>query len=688
MPTYQTVAPTAVNTHEAEISQYQVQATVLYTLLTANQQTVQNICDCLQVPPPDTQTSTAANALSYANICIAAASAVGNPIPSTVFENAQAAVQSKLSIGNQTTSTNLTTMADQNVAQLARNNVLTQVNAIEAFISQANAAGFRTPANPFNAIAQLNSTRGLTFTPLAIPSATADQIITDIGTLLGLLAKQASGQVQFSDQTPLAAQLSSFEISLAGFGGSGNPQTDLAQFLPSLDSIQNAQAQAALSVLDFTKRLPQMLFTIDYAPDGPIKGSIVCWKVISDATGYVLKRHSIFENTDVSFTLTNDDLNASYPNIEDYVNTWGLKFYDNINENQVYAYLDATVDPNQYYLYTITAYQIQKTLQGSVFERPAGTVQAHFSNTVTATPGSSPYPALAQIVLGDSSYDWILAGLNIQASIDRKDPTTTTRKYSYINADLSFLVQQMTSNLFVQPKPGDLNQLVQDITNGISTYGLSQTIQELLNGTGIFYYFEGLDPTDSAYFSNVTSTDPSQSNLMAGIVAAIDPSTAVCDLQALTTNLNNVINGVSSSPTGFSPITQAQPQEIDVPPGGGQSSETPNLETLGSTSTTADLTTYDGLSLFIRTIRVVANASPNRGTPMATFGVPSSGSLITDPSLLTQGKTSSSSSKKQTSSSGQNNTAGQSSNSSSSTSAPSNSSTPNQPKLWRNDWWA
>lgn len=522
----------------------------------------------------------------------------------------------------------------RNGAMEARNNVFDVVNRVNAFIARAQNAGFAPPNNPFTIIANLNAGRaGLT--AINIDSTLSSQIITDIGLYIDLLKAENEGKIDLNKNVNHAAQLSSPHTSFDGLGGSGDPAVDLMQFLPDLDLLKEQKALRTLQALDFSKRVPKIIFTANYAPEGIVKGGIVGWQKIPDASGYIVKRKNIFDNKEVAYIISNDELKVRWEHIKDYVKAWILTFYDNVDQNNVMAFLDGGVEPNAYYTYKIQAYQTRKENKGTIFNvatTPFKTIDPRNIREQFAqiegegSESISPYPVLAQLILGNAQYDWVLAGVNVRASIARGDSRTDTRRYSYVTAQLPFLLDQMEREKLVFPK--NVSDIVQNVTDSISQFGVMQTIQEVVQETGVMYYFEGKDPKENVYFTKVDVIDEDGSGFLSSVVAAVDPETATMDLRTLATNLPKLLAGGTVSPKDTldranRSIKHTEPSEIEIPQEAnqpnGQNSEDEvqflrKLDNIDKEQ--VDLTTFDGISKFIRTIRIFSDIGPHRGAPV------------------------------------------------------------------------
>lgn len=544
-------------------------------------------------------------------------------------------------------------VAVRNASMQARNNVFDFINRTSAFIAQASNQGLQPPDNPFVLISNIQAAReanakrvGNSGLGLSITSTDADTLVFNIGAYVDLLTAQSQGKLDLTKVTNVAAQINSFTLSMDGYGSGGNPATDLMRFLPSADEIRAQKDLELLSAFDFRKRQPKVVFTADFQPGDELQGMVIGWKKIPDASGYILKRRGVFDNTERSIQVSNKDLQMSMDHLRDYLNAHILTFYDTIDDTQVWAYLDNSCSPDQYYLYTVQAYQIQNDAKDQLFQVPtnpttlANTARSKVQSTLAQlaqqyygspnTDDINPWPIISLQLFGNSQFDWILAAVNGRASVNRNDSNLDTRRFSYLGARLSHLLDFMDRGLFVTPK--NVNDVVKAVTDSVNNFGVSQTIAEILHETGILYYFEGTEQPNPAGLNRAGTLNVGTSPLLSGIIAAVDPETATLDLKTLGTNLPALLNNKGLA-TDRSSITglrlghaggtggnvHATPQEINVP----DPNVTNDTVTQGdvqylnqlpaSQNGIIDLTTYDGLSDLTRTIRLFADEGPNRG---------------------------------------------------------------------------
>jgi len=548
----------------------------------------------------------------------------------------------------------------RNAVNGCRNDIFDIANHVNSFIARAKSAGFIPKENPFLKIASFNINRP-GFSPVEITEDQSLQLIKDIKIYLQLIEEEASGRINIEAQN--SSQLSSATLSLSGFGGNADTSISLSNFLLNADDVKKQKAEEALSMFDFSKRLPKILFTAEWAPSGETKGTIVGWKKIFDASGYIVKRTSLFSGEVVMYAFTNDEMKADTDKLFEYVNTWILSFYDNIDPKSIVFFIDTNISVDCYYHYELQAYQLQNVLQGSLFNvdtsparistlqksdirnqlekldpdfiaqviarNAAGSAGSKSSSALSDT--ISPYPVLSHVLLGDSKYDWLLAALNIRQSVNRGDSKETTRNYSYLSAQLDFILSQASAGNFLLPKNNNVSEIMNRITDAIGKYGVTQVIEDILQETGALYFFDGKDPKNNVLFGSVDyigrfadklsvnyDSNKASSGLVAVVAAAIDPETATLDLRTLATNLPMLVSGEFVS-TKESLSNASVTTELEIPTRDKSSSNTEFLSKLGALDNgVVDLTTADGVGTFMRALRIMSDIGSSRGSPIVT----------------------------------------------------------------------
>ncbi|MHA2043957.1 MAG: hypothetical protein ACW99G_04145 [Candidatus Thorarchaeota archaeon] len=537
------------------------------------------------------------------------------------------------------------------VIRLQTNHVIDSVDEINSFVSRAKANGFSQPQNPLARIAKFNTTRAFVnnsgvnrigIFPNSLENTLANDLMFNLNILLDLVKKEKDGEIDFDNRSlttaGTAAQLSSYDISLDGYdidktGGSA----DLLSFLPDVDKIKRARVKASLGSLNFDDRIPRIVFTVNYDPDGISQGAIVGWKRIIDASGYVIRRHSVFDNEDVEFNFTNEDALSQYEAVKDYVNEWVLSFYDQIDDDMIFAFLDTEVVKHNFYTYHLEAIQKIRSSNKFIFNIDSAVsplslialndiekeIRTHVKETVgkkynrTNVDSICPYPFLSRKLYGHDKFDWILAAMNVATSIERNDERSTVKEFSYLEANFSTIRRSISNGKFV--KPVDPNAIINNLKESISTFGVSQTLLEVITFTGLDVFFGKKQDNDNTFkrATDVYSDDDSTGISM--ILASIDIETATIDMSALVSNLLSITEGsvnkdeVDESTT-VSEISVPDEDETKVDTELEEDAED-SLQFVGNFEQGEDfldLTTFEGISEFIRTIRLFFDQNPNR----------------------------------------------------------------------------
>lgn len=557
------------------------------TPVTDNQSFVFDLLDVMQVPPTYVD-------FEYMRKCIRSAEKLRNPIRSSMLAGG---------------TSRLTELMLRSVAFDARNNVLDVVSRVGSYVSMVGRNVLFE--NPFSLIGQMNMSR-IGFQSVSLSVVLADEIVKNISLILDAVesADNASDTVRRG-----SAQLSSARISFDGLGGSSSPNTDILQFSPEISAVRENKSKELLSVFDFERRVPKILFTANYAPDGEERGSLIGWKRIADASGYVVTRRNIFDGDVLQFRLSNAQLIESIGNFKDYVETYVLSFYDDIDLASIFVLYDSEIEPNAFYTYTVQGFRTRRSKKGSVFYVPVSpgvsspAQRAELRRRMEILdPGAgpdtvSPYPILAQYFLGDSRFDWLLAGVNIRASVNRRDSREVTRSLSYLTAQMDFLFEQMQKNRFVVPK--DVSDVVHAVNDGIVIFGVSQILEELLRETGVLYHFDGLDPREDSNFDRVPLVQ--DDSFLSTVLSAADPETATIDIRVLSTNIAQRLNRLNAGRTS----------EIEIPSRNferriSHASEAQFAQSVEDNDFNADLTTFEGLGKFMRAIRLFSDLNSDR----------------------------------------------------------------------------
>ena len=493
-----------------------------------------------------------------------------------------------------------------NVANLAHTLVIEAVTQANAFVSLAASEGYEPPDNPYVYLSQ-HYPDPLSIDPTQIPDDVAVAIVANIVAINGLLAAYRSGEIDFTDHTEAAGQLSGLSVQISGLGGSGDAATDLAHLLPDADAIKERKAQDALGLSDFSKRKTKMLFSADYSPAGTRKGVLIGWKRDVDASGYRVDVHDVFKNTDWHVWLTNAQLDQTYSEMSDYVKQMVLSFKDDLAANDAYVHYVSDLPADSYFMASVQAYQDKIDPGVILFPLSPITIitHAYLSNVMARTQIFDPYAALAGYLLSNQSYDWVLAGLNTQYASSLQPPPTydVIRQYAFMSATEQFLygVNGQQGRGLVTYTAAGLDALKDAIKRNIALYGVNQVIYEILRITGALYFFENMDvpPNPDPVFTQAGKQDPVSSDFLASIMSSIDPETMLMDVSTLETNVATYMNAVnSSSPGELGPMPSAQTAVNIV------TSALPS-----PSDKSIDLTTFDGISVFMGVIKSIQQAT-------------------------------------------------------------------------------
>lgn len=473
-----------------------------------------------------------------------------------------------------------------------RNIVFDRVSAIGSVVVRAKDAGFVSPENPFVFISSLNIGREM-FGELSIDEDLAGRLVVTMRDLGALVNAELAGEISFVEDDASRAQLSSFTVSLGG-------AASLSELIPEPFKV--------LKSLDFVNRTPRILFTADYKPADRRLGAVVGWMRMPDASGYVVRRHDVFNDVDNALAVTNQQARDEYDRIREYVVKWVLSFYSSIDPDDIFAIVDTTPKRDSYHLYTVTAFQdasigrvLPFDVDVSVVSFSADQMFALRSELVAGRRSAvgtdiNPYPSISRKLYGTDEYDWVIAAMNVKASIARLDDISRVKKFSYFGSTLQFLEQELTAGNVVAPV--DVSKVISNIDDSIMSFGVSQTIMEIFDRSGILLFF-----TDQDAAADSIERD---SGMVASVLSSIDPETATVDPKILATN---VFGGIDlSSVMGRRSRSTAAVEEIDVVPRSTASDDvtSDDLAYAIDDSISADLidlTTAVGIGRLVRMLR-------------------------------------------------------------------------------------
>ncbi len=384
------------------------------------------------------------------------------------------------------------------------------------------------------------------------PRATEEEINSTIQSLKNgssLMKNVATKKIR-NDFSKFGSNLISSDMAFA-VAGAKQDATSIISYTANQEFIKRQREQDSKEASSFQELKPKILFTSDYVMNGKIKGNIICWKKVSKASGYLLKRINILSGKEISFTIFNEELNERFETIKQYVFSYLAPYYEMDNGNLL-GFLDETVHQNAFFYYKISAFQTFVYSKTAIFIAPVNKILKLTTsqlNELNLTDDIDIYSKLAKFYLSDENLDWLLAGINVRASIERRDNRSISRGFGYLELTKSFILEQMAVGKFVIP--ADYKTIEQIIKTQITTYGIVQVIKDLLLDSGLLYTFEGTDPSVDGDF-NKPQLPLNEDKFLGVLASAIDGETFVLDSKTLHTNLNKFLNSGISSDKNFS----------------------------------------------------------------------------------------------------------------------------------------
>lgn len=488
-------------------------------------------------------------------------------------------------------------MSDYQVAMMIRSIIVERIGKIHEVLKIGLSRGYLLPDSPFPLIEQFNAKRQF-FKKFTIPYNDQIRMVNAGADLSEITKAYEEGRITF-ERKP-AAQLASYEISVDGMSQqSGDPLADILGYQPDGDYIKRKRALDSLAKLDFSKRKPYVLFTLQN-PKGDV---VICWSKMRDAAAYSISRRDVFYGISLpEIVVENNELEKSTKDLlQDERFFQALSFYDWTSSRDVFAIADDSVESDTLYSYNISALQKKAPASPFIFDvqvnsllfspsllKSANDALAKEAQVFGREASSmSPYPAISQAVYGDSSYGWVIAGCNILSSIRRADTVDDIRSNSYIGATTERLfAEAQAGRLFI---PSDLSSVQQNVEAAIATYGISQTILSILDGVGITQFVSGKDDPNG-----IQTTQQSIENSTGGlsrILSAIDPETATLDPKLI------VVSGQTNSSRNTS---------IQVKDSSDGIATFDEIVEAGI----IDLTTYTGISRLMQLLRTVYDFYP------------------------------------------------------------------------------
>lgn len=526
------------------------------------------------------------------------------------------------------------------VIRAATNNVLNSINEIENFIIRAKDSGFLPPSNPlleitnkinkFRSFKKTQSSNKSFLTTVFFGEQFYDDLVFNLNLYLNFVEAEKGTLNKENLNNLRPSQISSYKLNLTPYKNStGNIAVDLMSYLPNIDLIKRKRFRDSLAFLDFSKRKPEIVFTLSYEPFEKEKGVIVAWKKIIDSSGFILKRKNIFTEDVVERVFTSLSLEDVDEKIKNYIIRWVGEYYKNLDINDLNFILDEDIEKNQYYKYSLISYQNVKTKSDSVFNTEI--VQMNFSsaqlkqveknildkiktsfteNNDFDVDDLSPYPFLSDIFYGTDKFDWILAAVNTKLLIELNYSSSDVRKSTYIGARFSFIKNLIEQNIFYRPE--SITTVQNNITESIKTFGIAQTLQDVIENLGLYMYFGAKENYGQRTFKKASATvEDIEFTSLDKILASIDPATSTVDIKNLLYNISLTFGEGESIDDVLSEPKEITVQDSNDVVADGRFQFVSNLT---EEETVLDLMTFDGISKFFKIIRLFFDFNYNRRT--------------------------------------------------------------------------
>lgn len=500
---------------------------------------------------------------------------------------------------------NTISMTDHERSLALRNRVLSKITDIRQSVEPLKNRGVFLSDDPFLDIENFVEERrnGISDQP---SSGRADQTISQISELV--IVSQA--------ETSAVPQISSLSFSVDNLKTTNSRQLTTEMLVPSNLMYRDVTVRDTLGSLDFKKRIPKMIATLDYVVDRVSRGTIIIWKNMADATGYLLTRHDVFRNKDKEIFLGKEQLKTDSEKLRDYVMLWALKFYTNLPFDSCCVYLDEDVSRDTIYTYVVKGSRAHLPSNSSLFSIETtrtvlsplilASIETDLKQTSSLFSNGfvdmiSPYPAISRMLFNDESFDWLIAAVNVKDLIEKKAPSEKIRDFSYIGGKFSAVSEQIRAGNFIIPK--NPAKIAENVRQFVSSFGISQTLIEIFEKTGIIYYLDG----------DGTSPVPSSRNdMVVKILSSIDPENATVNIKDLLLNLYVAVSRSSSAASS----TRAAELEITNPDSEDIQQFFSKIADLSSD--TIDLSTFEGINRFVRVLRSYFDRSPKNIVPRIT----------------------------------------------------------------------
>lgn len=468
-----------------------------------------------------------------------------------------------------------------------RNGFFDRMTVLRTVRLSALQHGYVLPDDPTGEILKLNVGRAR-FSQVSISIASAASYISALKDLSDVADAVTRGDLDLSVTKGGLGQLSSFDMSVDGIVSSptGDALADILGYQPDADSILKMRAAQALSMLDFSKRRPSLIAVVDELSDRLKPSKSICWRRMHDASGYKVTRRNVFTDVEKISTLKAESVTVPLtPSLIEVIS-----FYDDITPADVCVMTDVDIETDMLYAYSVSG--LQTSAGGARKTYDVQTTPLYLSPDQIVilreriTHGGDPYPTVSQIVYGNERYDWLLACVNFLGARMQGLDQKTVRLSSYLGATVDSVIASLTAGTFLSPT--DIQALITAVETSIATNGVSQTILDAIDASGVGIFTTGEDP--SGFQSGSDAIDLAAAPIIA-VLSSIDSQTATIDPAVLISNLSaGRPNKTVHKSVGMASMTTVSISDIV----GNQ---------------IIDVTTFDGISDLLRVIRLYTDAA-------------------------------------------------------------------------------
>jgi hypothetical protein len=372
----------------------------------------------------------------------------------------------------------------------------------------------------------------------------------------------------------------------------------------SLDTLYDQEREedveaAAGSALDFSSRRPQLLFFASHPDDR--RKAVLCWRRMPDASSFIVSTHDVVSNTDVEAVVsaaTADkaaaDLSAKLaPLIALYGSPLVQAHIQDVESSSVISCrVVATQDASRRFFSSLSSVRHERVMLGTAQQQTIrDSIAADAERLNFSQEDVSIYPYLSEAIYGVRDYDWIIASTHFL--FVKGSGAVDADRFSYLEARASMLVGSFL-NIWVPSSIDDFSDLV---SSSISSVGVLTTMLDVLKSTGV--------TVSAGVGADVETVEDAvlASDTIAKAFAAVDPETATMDPSTLLANLTSSYKMKS--------VSRGRVGSIDVAMD-DSTNQAMLTELLASIDPLVDLTTFDGVSAFMRVLRAFYDSSSAR----------------------------------------------------------------------------